>query len=197
MNTEKIIENVFTEVEDGINAEVKKLTVKCIDSTNRNFSLDCEGNLSVNSISTRVPITLPTSIIDIIYPIGTYYETSDDNFNPNVTWTGTWKLDSQGLVTVSQDVNQIEFNTLGTTGGSKFLQRHHHDVRYSSPEGSGVTISYTGTGERALDITNWSWTKNVANEFGSSSNLKTCFSGIGNAGNLQPYIVVKRWHRVA
>lgn len=183
MNTEKIIENVFTEVEDGINAEVKKLTVKCIDSTNRNFSLDCEGNLSVNSISTRVPIILPTSIIDIIYPIGTYYETSDDNFNPNVTWTGTWELDSQGLVTVSQDINQAEFSTISQKGGSKYIQDHNHRTYMS------------GGGNQAADCTGYLWDSSTARPYPYTTSVTNVLTG--NSGNLQPYIVVKRWHRVA
>ena len=43
--------NCFTEVEEGkINAEFNKLTIKCLNSSNNNFSLDCDGNLVVNSI---------------------------------------------------------------------------------------------------------------------------------------------------
>lgn len=197
MNLEEtVLDRVFTETEDGINAEIKKLTAKCIDSVNRNFSLDCEGNLSVNSIATKVPIQGQINVLDL-YPVGTYYETSDDNFNPNFTWGGTWVLDTNGRVTVSQDANQVEFNTIGKVGGSKELQRHYHDIRYPSPDGDGVTISNTGYGGRCLNITNWAWVDNIINEFGSSSNLRTNFVGEGSSGNLQPYVVVKRWHRVA
>lgn len=180
---ERIIDKVFTEVEDGINIEVKKLTTKCIESTNRNFSLDCEGNLSVNSITTKVPISISSDVLDTIYPIGTYYETSDDNFNPNTTWTGTWELDSQGLVTVSQDITQTEFYNLGQTGGSKFLQDHNHKTYIS------------GGGTQAADCTGYLWDPSTARPYPyttSVTNIET-----GHSGNLQPYIVVKRWHRVA
>ncbi len=52
MNEEKI-RNCFTEVEEGVNAEFNKAIVKCFNSTNNAFSMDCEGNLIVNSLMTR------------------------------------------------------------------------------------------------------------------------------------------------
>lgn len=30
-------------------------------------------------------------IFDLIYPIGSYYETSDVNFDPNKAWPGKWE----------------------------------------------------------------------------------------------------------
>lgn len=38
----------------------------------------------------------------LAYPIGSYYETSDKNFDPNKEWGGEWKLDTPGRVMVSQ-----------------------------------------------------------------------------------------------
>lgn len=32
------------------------------------------------------------NLIDMFYPVGSYYETSDTTFNPNITWGGTWAL---------------------------------------------------------------------------------------------------------
>ena len=38
--------------------------------------------------------------IDLFYPIGSYYETSDNTFNPNTAWGGTWvKLAHNTLLT--------------------------------------------------------------------------------------------------
>ena len=170
--------------------------MKCFDSSNQNFSMDCDGNLVCNSITTKVQSSSNNLNIDLIYPIGSYYETSDDNFNPNFVWGGTWELSPGGLVTVSQDLNQSEFDTIGKIGGSKYLQAHYHDIRYYSPTGEGVSISYTHEGLRSLTIDSWGWVNNIANEFNSSSNLATNMIGKGNGENLQPYIVVKRWHRI-
>ncbi len=30
------------------------------------------------------------AIVNVVYPVGSYYETSDVNFNPNTAWGGTW-----------------------------------------------------------------------------------------------------------
>ena len=187
----------FTDTESGLNAELNNLTVNCLNSKNNNFNLDCEGNLFVNSIMMKTSSSTTSGLtFDDIYPIGTYYETSDESFNPNVSWQGEWILDTLGRVTVSKDESQSEFSTIGKLGGDKELQKHHHDIRFQSPEGSGVTISYTGEGLSALNVDNWSWQENLANEFHGSSNLMTNSIGTGESGNLQPYVVVNRWHRV-
>ena len=68
-------------------------------------------------------------LIDVFYPVGSYYETSDKNFNPNISWGGTWKKDNSGVFLVSEDSSL----TLGNTGGEKAHQltinempRHRH-----------------------------------------------------------------------
>lgn len=40
-------------------------------------------------------------LIDFFYPVGSYYETSDTNFNPNTKWGGTWVEDSKGRMTMA------------------------------------------------------------------------------------------------
>ena len=35
-------------------------------------------------------------VIDRIYPVGTYYTTSDHKFNPN-EWGGLWTIDDTGV----------------------------------------------------------------------------------------------------
>ena len=32
-----------------------------------------------------------TALLNLFYPVGSYYETSDAEFNPNTSWGGTWK----------------------------------------------------------------------------------------------------------
>lgn len=34
------------------------------------------------------------NLMDVMYPVGSYYETSDATFDPNVSWGGTWSLDT-------------------------------------------------------------------------------------------------------
>lgn len=56
-----------------------------------------------------------------VYPVGSYYETSDPNFNPETEWGGTWELDSQGRVMVSKvdDDESSPFKTVDATGGEE------------------------------------------------------------------------------
>ena len=56
-----------------------------------------------------------SSLINIFFPVGSYYETSDSTFNPNTSWGGTWSLESEGKVHVSAGSNYIIEGTGGAT----------------------------------------------------------------------------------
>ena len=62
--------------------------------------------------------TIPLSIIiDTIYPVGCYFETTDTTFNPNTEWENTtWTLEDEGLVHVSSGTNYSVSN-LSQDGG--------------------------------------------------------------------------------
>ena len=47
-------------------------------------------------------VGLSKAIALLAHPVGSYYETSDPNFNPNTEWGGNWELDTPGRVMVSQ-----------------------------------------------------------------------------------------------
>lgn len=124
---------------------------------------------------------LPASILDAIYPVGSYYETSDTSFNPNTAWGGTWTEDTAGQVLVSYDSTQTEFDSVGETGGEKT----HTLTVDEMPSHAGHTIA---------GLTN----TDVVTGAGVISNQNPSNVGGGKAhNNLQPYIVVKRWHRTA
>ena len=62
------------------------------------------GVTSVNGQTGDVTITERSvkQLIDIIYPVGTYYETTNANFDPNVAWTGTtWQRITDGRVLIA------------------------------------------------------------------------------------------------
>lgn len=122
---ETVMENVFTEVEGGINGTLNKLTVKCFDSVNNKFSMDCDGNLVVNSITTRVnteqePVNSLT--FDQIYPVGSIYLNVTD-VNPATLFGGTWERiqDKFLLASGSSFAN-------GTEGGAI---DHNHTISHS------------------------------------------------------------------
>lgn len=126
----------------------------------------------------------PKLLLDVIFPVGSYYETSDTSFNPNTAWGGTWVEDTKGRVTVALDSNDTDFNTIGKTGGSKELQKHTHSI---TPNGYSVDLNATGVNYNVV-----SGTRSSQVDFFNSGE-----AGTGNSGNLQPYVVVKRWHRTA
>lgn len=126
---------------------------------------------------------LSQKIIDFFYPVGSYYETSNTSFDPNTVWGGTWEEDSAGRDTIAYDSTQAEFNSVGKTGGSKYLQSHTHEMNNGQITNAGTTGQYNGV-DWVLNGADW-------------GRITTQSAGTGNSGNLQPYIVVKRWHRTA
>ena len=115
------------------------------------------------------------NILDLFYPVGSYYETSNTTFDPNVSWGGTWVEDTNGLVTVALDENQTEFNSVGKIGGSKEMQAHSHSIPDISADAGFA----------------------AGNDYNLLGTQQSGTTGTGDSGNLQPYIVVKRWHRTA
>lgn len=49
-----------------------------------------------------------SALLDLFYPVGSYYVTSDASFNPNESWGGTWNLDND-----NPDENRYDANLQG------------------------------------------------------------------------------------
>lgn len=140
--------------------------------------------------------------IDFFYPVGSYYETSDPNFDPNVSWGGTWELEGGGRVHISSGPNEAnttnywgtcnegEMNfPLGERGGE-----HSHTLTVNEiPSHSHQTGIQ---GDRAGNYNAGGSSAYVY--FAQNSGVYTWATGGGQAHhNLQPYTVVNRWHRTA
>ena len=152
-------------------------------------------------------------LIDIFYPVGSYYETSDTTFDPNTAWGGTWVKDSAGKVTVAQDTSDTDFDTIGGTGGEKThlltdAESGQKAVNIGSSGGHSHTIrSYinntvkyaSGTAARPYtssgDSSTTAW--NVTASNGAHTHDISASDAATAHNNLQPYIVVNRWHRTA
>ena len=124
------------------------------------------------------PVSASPTMVDIFYPVGSYYETSDTTFDPNVTWGGTWVEDTKGKVTVAK-ADSGTFSSVGSTGGSE-------------------TATELDCGDTTYGLTS------TSNESYSDRTIirKTALSSThaeisAEISLLQPYIVVKRWHRTA
>ena len=146
------------------------------------------------------------ALFDFIHPVGSYYETSDTSFDPNVTWGGTWSLEAAGQVHVSAGTGYTVAGALTNTsdGGetkhtlnTSEIPSHQHTIGgnnqyfWTTPQGGTAPSRHTvssGSGAanmlRAPDaITRYTVTDTVG--------------GGGAHNNMQPYIIVNRWHRTA
>lgn len=131
------------------------------------------------------------AINDLIRPVGSYYETSDTSFDPNITWGGTWELETDGTVLVSKS----------TTSGSKFdvdvgtvIGEETHELtisempRHSHNSNNGATTFENGGANEPSQISG-----NRAFTY-----LALPFTGGGQShNNVQPSKVINRWHRTA
>lgn len=161
------------------------------------------------------------SLIDMFYPIGSYYETSDTDFNPNDEWGGEWSLESGGKFHLSAGGSY----TAGSTGGSPdaIIPYHRHgkgDLEGSTPtlsaSNSNFVVSASEVSSSRGNITTSSsssyyyarsaasgadWgraTPTIPSGKTVSISGDTAYAGTdGNrtGANMPPYIVVNRWHR--
>lgn len=162
------------------------------------------------------------SMLDCVYPVGSYYETSDTTFDPNTAWGGTWVLETEGQVHVSGSVSgtyQVSGAPTDTNdGGNKdaIVPYHRHGVPSTSITSSGghshtgvrrnistnktsgsamfVGGNYDGADAETAVVTQ----ANTGAHTHSVPSHNTDYEGSSVTGaNMQPYIVVNRWHRTA
>lgn len=123
---------------------------------------------------------------DKIYPVGSYYDTSNADFNPNTEWGGTWTREDDGTTLVSYKSSGKFNQPIGTIVGEETHQltidempSHRHEARY------GGTAGGDGTGYR------------YANTEGTSYQIIQAEGGDQAHNNVQPSTIVYRWHRTS
>lgn len=149
-------------------------------------------------------------MMDYIYPVGCYFETTDTDFDPNQTFGGTWELEDPGLVHVSagtgytvttnaKDGGAVEHRHEGTSNGG--------DLRAAigSPNGDATRLGFIATGA-ANPVTGASMgncTYRVPGGGGSVasggtfSHYTPVYGYTSTKSNMPPYKIVNRWHRTA
>ena len=126
-------------------------------------------------------LKIAKDLFDVLYPVGTYYETSNATWTPSSAgWYGTWQEDTAGKTTVAKSTD-IEFNSIGKTGGEKT----HTLTIDELPKEAWHSKGQTGGISTFLSPGNMYGINTQGTNLGQSHN------------NLQPYIVVRRWHRTA
>lgn len=106
----------FTETENGLDIEANNINANCITSRDNKFSLDSEGNLTVNSINFNTSennLLSFEAIFNKIYPVGAIYISAND-VNPGVLFTGSWaRINGRFLIGAGPN-EENTFNGFGT-----------------------------------------------------------------------------------
>lgn len=171
------------------------------------------GNMNNIEDGIEEALAIVQSIAEVVYPVGCYFETSDTEFDPNVTFGGTWILEAAGLVHVSAGagyaVNGANTNT--KDGGSKDAIVPYHNHGFTQPTISSNTSGYyilgavqqlswksaaSGNAVTRLATSPGAITRDGAKATGGAVHYAGTSGNVTNA-NMQPYIVVNRWHRTA
>ena len=159
----------------------------------------------LKALGRRQLIGLPSSseptkeeLYELAYPVGSYYLSMSDTFDPNVSFVGTWVQDTPGLMTM----NTVVTENVGTTGGEKTHSLTSAEVPSHTHSASGVTLqtSKKGSFQNTTQTSYWNMSKGNSMKYERiyDATLKTSSVGSGTAhNNLQPYIVCVRWHRIA
>lgn len=133
--------------------------------------------------------------LDDFYPVGSYYETSDSNFNPNVSFGGSWTL-MTGRVTISTKSGSY---SVGDTGGADTVKLEianmpKHKMTATVP----MLKNSTGTGTTLDGNLTSSYGRLGASQgspFGQVTWTQESTGGSQAHNNMQPYIKVRRWRR--
>ena len=216
------------------------------DETHRSNALEIYNNGAV-SFDNNAGQGILAAIIDLIYPIGCYFETSNPTFDPNLEFGGTWVEETPGMVHISAGTgypfgHANDNNGVGAQdGGSPYIQEHSHTFNggalpththgmshthvpnsttykyFMVTSSSGITddtsaalsdgnykfprissnyafTSHSTTGTSSITSTG---NNTSATTSGTVGNINTANLSKGQSGNMQPYIVVYRWHRYA
>lgn len=124
--------DAFTKTGDDLNLEVNNASVDSLSSNNNAFSLDDEGNLTVNSIAFNNTsggnLINDEDIIDLIYPIGSEY-ISNTNTNPSLLFGGAWELIDKEFAPATFNGNDLfSRNTTNTSAHSCYATRAGHSI---------------------------------------------------------------------
>lgn len=161
-----------------------------------------------------------SDIINTIYPVGCYFETTDTTFDPNTAWSGTtWELEAEGLVHVSSGSNYAVSGNAQDGGAKTINLEHSHTV--NSHNHSLPFFAETANTSNINSYQPWNFSSATSGSKVHAANRWTLsrtpqatavdayqmYSGSSSPGTnnklstaqsiMQPYKIVNRWHRTA
>lgn len=191
------------------------------------MSYEYREGYEYQGISPQTIQSMMSIMLDLTYPVGCYFETTDTDFNPNNEFIGTWVLEDPGLVHVSAGTGYaVTSNSKDGGSADAIVVSHDHSVSVSGSisgtAGSGGGHSHTiyagfndaSSGVFAATSSSRAYKGiHMTNSYVSSSSDGSHTHGVtgscsatgtaaskGSAGtgkNMPPYKNVNRWHRTA
>lgn len=207
--------DAFTMDIDKLNLEVDNACIDCLTSKNNKFSLDSNGNLVVNSITTVQNPTTNTGICDLVYPVGSIYM-SINATSPSTLFGGSWEQLKDKFLLGAGDTY-----TAGSTGGESShtlttneLPSHNHNFSQTSCTNPGNHTHVVGVDKDGGAGSNRYTVHITSNNTASGQQLSpisgaagshthTIGGTISNTGsgqahnNMPPYVTVYIWKRTA
>lgn len=137
------------------------------------------------------------ALIDRIYPVGSIYISTSSAFNPQTTWGGRWRKTADGRCLIGAN----DTYPLGSTGGE---EAHYLTGNEMPPHGHSAGKVYnfkldnTGIAKSAIDKYGEQFLRIDQTSSTSSNILHTNAEGVGAShNNMQPYLAVYIWERIA
>lgn len=191
--------------DDALTVELSKSSTTYTYTINKIDELTGDIYIQKDSATVFTPVKKEDSrkeLVDFFYPIGSYYETTDTDFDPNTTWGGTWELEAEGLVHISAGENyavsvndkdggasQITYTPAGTNSGGA-VQSHTLTVAEmpSHTHASRITVTYNGNAGnyRSSFATNSNWWNNGAGGYDTNNNVRSTGGGKGHSHEFTP-----------
>lgn len=208
------IPNTYNVQVDGVVYTNVKTTGGIIPNINDTvtviFPTNNSSQMVINSVSTQSWIK---GASEFIYPVGIYYWTSDENFDPNVAFSGTWEKIDAGVTLVSAGTGYTV-----TTGTAKDGGEATHKLTGEESGQKGITISSSGghthtvtsyyrevanygsgsaarpfTQSGSSSTTNWS---SIGSDTGKHTHTISASNATSAHNNMPPYKCAYCWHRI-
>ena len=177
-----------------------------IPTANTTAAFDSNANMNSSDMTTAQVDTLVGnitaaggSLIDFFYPVGSYYETSDATFNPNISWGGTWvKVEEGRFLQATETAADV-----GTTVSAGLPNITGYVIQRSTNYNTG-NITWTGGGALAVSSNPTGTSDGLSQVNGAIAQKRIDFDAsksnsiYGSSTTVQPpAILVYIWHRTA
>ena len=137
----------------------------------------------------------PKLFIDVTYPVGSYYETSNTDFNPNTAWGGTWVREDDGTALVSYKSSGAFNKNIGTIVGEETHQLTIDEMPSHTHETDSRINWYND--DSNTGALQYSWSNNSSLNIDRSTIYARSTGGSQAHNNVQTSKVCIRWHRTA